>query len=83
MNKSRTLSFPVTLTTAQLSYLLTIVQAPTLFGANHHQLFPENDDERAQLWQTGQQQLKRDATPKGRVPFLIVFSLLAYLSMIA
>ncbi len=60
MAESRTLTYPVTLTTAQLSFLLTAVRAERLFGADNRQLFPRDPDERQQLFQTGQQQLERD-----------------------
>lgn len=60
MAKPRTLTYPVTLTTAQLSFLLTAVRAERLFGVDNRQLFPQDPDERQQLLQTGQQQLEQD-----------------------
>ena len=58
--KTHTLSYPVVITTAQFSSLLTIVHAEQLFGADNGRLFPAGDDARTALWQTGQQQLERD-----------------------
>lgn len=60
MTEPRTLTYPVMLTTAQLSFLLTAVRAERLFGADNQQLFPQDPDARQQLLQTGHQQLERD-----------------------
>lgn len=57
MSKSRTLSYPVSLTTAQLSFLLMLLEAQQLFGTEQPRLFPTDSDTQSQLWQTGEQQL--------------------------
>lgn len=60
MAESRTLSYPVTLTTAQLSFLLALVRAERLFGVNNQRLFPEDVAHQALLWKTGELELKQD-----------------------
>lgn len=59
-SKHRSLTYPVVLTTAQLSYILTLLRAERLLGADNQQLLPQDEAKRMQLWQTGQQQLEKE-----------------------
>ncbi len=60
MDEYRTLSYPITLTTAQLSFLLALVHAEHLFGAGNQKLFLEDTERQAHLWKIGEQQLRQD-----------------------
>jgi len=60
MVEPRAITYPITLTTAELAYLLGIVQAETLIGGNDQALFPHDQAAREAQWARGRERLEAD-----------------------
>jgi|GEM_PF-921070 len=60
MVEPREIRYPIILSTAELSYLLVLVEAPTLIGANNQALFPADEAAREAQWLRGRERLEID-----------------------
>lgn len=60
MSEPRDITYPIKLTTSELAYLLGIVAAETLIGADNQALFPQNEAAREEQWRRGRDRLEAD-----------------------
>ena len=60
MTGTQAISYPITLTPAELAFLLSLVDAQTLLGLEHEALFPESASARESLYLQGRSELEQD-----------------------
>jgi len=54
---TQSITYPINLTTAEFSYLLSLVSATKVLGLDHGRFFPQTPHEKKMLWRQGQQEL--------------------------
>ena len=57
---TKEISYPFTLTTAELSYLLSLIGTEQIIGLNNRPFLPEQPEQQADLWNTGRMQLVKN-----------------------